>query len=368
MAAVIACSSPPKKFTKFKNKSAELTCSPDLLQEVLPQASGLNEPFVVRKRGAGRCSKRSGVSLARRAATGGRGAGPIGAVAVVRQKEAQRVAVHASDLAHSRISFTQAQPPRKSGVEPHAAILEERELGGAFKMAAPSEGIFPLPRTLEEGQLDASVKMAARSEFVGEDVIIISDEETERLARLRLVEGDNNLQSFGQLGGRVSSEVTVHRKAGRPAGGQSASVKVGAPLGHRRKGRVKSGAVYPTARESVLSGSLVHGAGSVLDEQPFTSRGASARFECTEEEWLDYEEDVEEQVMPALKSVAKGATQSVPEVVRGDRSGNHHRDVAVGNLARGEEFDWGSANFGFGRQVGVGSGANFGSGPQGLVS
>ncbi|KAJ1156643.1 hypothetical protein NDU88_009361 [Pleurodeles waltl] len=94
-------------------------------------------------------------------------------------------------------------------------------------------------------------------------------------------------------------------------------------------------------------------------------RGAGARFENTKEEWLDYEKDVDEQVMPVLKSVAKGATQSVPEVVRGDRSGNRHRDVAVGNLPRAEEFDWGSANFGFGRQVGVGSGANFGSGPGG---
>ncbi|KAJ1205044.1 hypothetical protein NDU88_000479 [Pleurodeles waltl] len=430
--------------------------SPDPLQEVLPQASRLKELFVVRKRGAGRCSRRSRVSLARRVAVGGRGVGPIGAVAVVRQKGAQRVAAHAPDSACSSISFTQAQPPRKSGIEPHAALLDEKGLGDAFKMAAPSEGIFPLPRTLEEGQLDASVKMAVRSEFVGEDVIIISDEETERQDRLRLVEGDNNLLPFGQLGGRVSrcvrgmhsldsdlcrevrdgnfgsqsvfkvgeqvefvdqagvvirgmvcgqtsgdgsigraqvlmdfwragldegnpgydahrfsgglSEVMVHREAGRPAGGQSASVKVRAPLGHRREGRVKSGAVYPTARESVLSGSLGHGAGSVLDEQPSTSRGASARFESTEEEWLDYEEDVEEQVMPALKSVAKGATQSVSEVVRGDRSGNRHLDVAVSNLPRGEELDGGSENFGFGRQVRVASGANFGRGPGGLVS
>ncbi|KAJ1205041.1 hypothetical protein NDU88_000476 [Pleurodeles waltl] len=417
--------------------------SPDPLQEVLPQASRLKELFVVRKRGAGRCSRRSRVSLARRVAVGGRGVGPIGSVAVVRQKGAQRVAAHAPDSACSSISFTQAQPPRKSGIEPHAALLDEKELGDAFKMAAPSEGIFPLPRTLEEGQLDASVKMAVRSEFVGEDVIIISDEETERQDRLRLVEGDNNLLPFGQLGGRVSrcvrgmhsldsdlcrevrdgnfgsqsvfkvgeqvefvdqagvvirgmvcgqtsgdgsigraqvlmdfwragldegnpgydahrfsgglSEVMVHREAGRPAGGQSASVKVRAPLGHRREGRVKSGAVYPTARESVLSGSLGHGAGSVLDEQPSTSRGASARFESTEEEWLDYEEDVEEQVMPALKSVAKGATQSVSEVVRGDRSGNRHLDVAVSNLPRGEELDGGSENFGFGRQVVLGA-------------
>ncbi|KAJ1210213.1 hypothetical protein NDU88_005581 [Pleurodeles waltl] len=90
------------------------------------------------------------------------------------------------------------------------------------------------------------------------------------------------------------SEVTVHREAGQPSGGQSLPVKVRAPLGHRYEGRVKFGAVYLTARESVVSGSLGHGAGSVFDEQPSTSRGAGARLESPDEEWLDYEEDVEE--------------------------------------------------------------------------
>ncbi|KAJ1126230.1 hypothetical protein NDU88_004638 [Pleurodeles waltl] len=94
------------------------------------------------------------------------------------------------------------------------------------------------------------------------------------------------------------SEVTVHREAGRPSGGQSLPVKVRAPLVHRKEGRVKSGAVYPTARESVAPGSLGHGAGSVFDEQPSTSRGAGARFESQDEEWLDYEEDVEERAIP----------------------------------------------------------------------
>ncbi|KAJ1128281.1 hypothetical protein NDU88_006660 [Pleurodeles waltl] len=457
MAAVIACSSPQKKFKKCKNKSAEgrkVKRSPDLLQEVLPQASGLNEPIVVRGWGAGRCSQRSGVSLTRRVAAGGRGAGPCGVVAFMRLQGARRVEAHAPGSGCDRLFSKQDQSPRKSGVERNAAILEEGTLGGAIKMAATSEKVIPLTRTLEEGKLGASAKMAARSASVREDVIIISDEETEIQDKLRLVDDDNYLQSFGQLGGKVSrcvrgmrsldsdvcqevrdgnfgsqsvfkvgeqvefvdqagvvirgvvcgqtsgdgsigrtqvlmdfwqagldegnpgcdaprfsgglSEVTMHREAGRPAGGQSVSVKVGAPLGHRHEGRVKSGAVYPTAREWVLSGSLGHSAGSVLDEQPSTSRGASARFESTEEEWLDYEEDGEEQVMPALKSVAKRATQSVPEVVRGDRSGNRQRDMAVGNFPRGEEL--GSANFGFGRQVGVGSGANFGTGSGGLLS
>ncbi|KAJ1189124.1 hypothetical protein NDU88_005875 [Pleurodeles waltl] len=104
------------------------------------------------------------------------------------------------------------------------------------------------------------------------------------------------------------SERTVHREAGRPSGGQSLSVKIRAPLGHRREVRVKSRAVYPTAREPVPSGSLSHGTGSVFEEQPSTSRGTSARFESPDEEWLDFKEDMEKQVIPALKSVVRQAT------------------------------------------------------------
>ncbi|KAJ1188807.1 hypothetical protein NDU88_005564 [Pleurodeles waltl] len=240
--------------------------------------------------------------------------------------------------------------------------------------------MFPVPRTLEEGQLDAAVKNAARNNFVEEDVIVISDEEMERQDSRRVERGNDNLQSFGQPAKRVNSgcdaprfpggqsESKVHQEAGRPSGGQSVTVKVRAPLGHRREGKVKSGAVYPTARESVLSGPLGQRAGSVFDEQPSTTPGASTRFESPDEEWLDYEEDVEEQVIPALKSVVREATQSVPEVVRGDRFGNHHRDMAVGNLPRGEEFGLGSVNFGVERQVGVGTGTNVGSVVGGLVS
>ncbi|KAJ1182446.1 hypothetical protein NDU88_007636 [Pleurodeles waltl] len=309
-------------------------------------------------------------------------------------------------------------------------------------MAATSEDVFPQMRTLEERQLGALTKMAARSALVGEDVIVISDEEMESQDKHNLMEGDRYLQSFGQFSKKVSmcvqgihsldsdmcqevrdgnfgsqsvfkvgeqvefvdqsglvirgmvcgqtsgdgsidraqvlmdfwqagleednsgcdaprfpggrSEVTVHLEVGRPSGGQSLPVKVRAPLGHRNEGRVKSEAVYPTARESVVSRSLGHSAGSVLDEQPSTSRGTGARLESPDEEWLDYEEDVEERVIPVSRSVVKEATQSVPEVVQGDRSGNRHRDVAVGNWPRDE--------------VGVRIGTNVGGILGGLVS
>ncbi|KAJ1180504.1 hypothetical protein NDU88_005725 [Pleurodeles waltl] len=382
------------------------------------------EPIVLRGRGAGRCSRRSGVSLARRVAAGGRGAGPHGAVAVVRQQGAQCFEAHVRGAARGRLLAKQAQSPRESGAELNTAILEEGMLGGAFKMTATSENVFPLTRTLEERHLGASTKMAARSALVGEDVIVISDEEMESQDKIRLMEGDKYLQSFGQFSGKVTrcvrgihsldsdmcqevrdgnfgsqsvfkvgeqvefvnqsglvirgmvcgqtssdgsigraqvlmvfwqagleednsgcdaprfqgglSEVTVHREVGRPSGGQSLPVKVRAPLRHRNEGRVKSGAVYPTERESVVSGSLGHGAGSVFDEQSSTSRGAGAKLDSPDEEGLDYEEDVEERVIPVLKSVVREATQSVPEVVRGDHSGNRHWELAVGNLPRGK--------------------------------
>ncbi|KAJ1191184.1 hypothetical protein NDU88_000500 [Pleurodeles waltl] len=131
--------------------------------------------------------------------------------------------------------------------------------------------------------------------------------------------------------GRLS-EVTVHREAGRPSGGQSLPVKARAPLVHRKEGRVKSGAVYPTAREAVAVCSLGHGAGSVVDdEQPSTSWGTGGRFERQDEDWLDYEEDVEDQAILVANLVSNPA---VPQVVQVDRSGNR-RHALAGNLPRG---------------------------------
>ncbi|KAJ1126231.1 hypothetical protein NDU88_004639 [Pleurodeles waltl] len=104
-AAVIACSLPPKKFKKCKIKSAEgrkVTRSPEGLRDLLPQASGSNEEFVARKRGAGRCSRRSGVSLAQRVAAGGRGAGRLGAVAGDERQGAQLLSVRASGAVRGR--------------------------------------------------------------------------------------------------------------------------------------------------------------------------------------------------------------------------------------------------------------------------
>ncbi|KAJ1206862.1 hypothetical protein NDU88_002255 [Pleurodeles waltl] len=405
-AAVIACSSPPKKCKKFKNKSAEgrkVTRSLEGLWDMLHPASRSTEEFVAHKRGAGRCSRRSGVSLAQRVAAGGKGVGRLVAVAGGERQGAQWLGARASEAARGRRASKQAQLPWETMLEHRAAILDERVLGGTLKMAAPTGKSIPLPVSLEERQLADAKKMAARVESC-EEIIIISDEERERHDGVNLGKGDIAVKSVRQfdggagedvirelsldrglckesmdgyfgsqnvlkLGEKVEfvdqdgviirgmvcgqtsrggskgraqvlmdfwqpgveeegagcdaprftgglSEVTVHREAGRPSGGQSLPVKVRAPLVHRKEGRVKSGAVYPTARESVALCSLGHGAGLVFDdEQPSTSRGAGARFERQDEDWLDYEEDVEEQAIPVANLVS---TPAVPEVFRGE--------------------------------------------------
>ncbi|KAJ1114937.1 hypothetical protein NDU88_003167 [Pleurodeles waltl] len=199
-------------------------------------------------------------------------------------------------------------------------------------MAAPAGRINPLPASLEEGPLVEEKEMAACKDIY-EDIIVISDEEQERCDGFSLGEFDVDLQSVGQFDGGLGrlgehvecvdqdgvifrgrvcgqtsggcykdmfrvlqdvwqpgveddgagcdaprfpgglSEVTVHREAGRPPGGQSLPVKVRAPLVHRKEGRVKSGAVYPTARESVMPVLPGHGAGSFSEELPSTSWG-----------------------------------------------------------------------------------------------
>ncbi|KAJ1080612.1 hypothetical protein NDU88_000806 [Pleurodeles waltl] len=136
--------------------------------------------------------------------------------------------------------------------------------------------------------------------------------------------------------------LTVHQDAGRHAGGQSFPVKARVPLIHRKEGRVNSGAVYPTTRETVVRGSLGHGAGSVLgDEQPSTSWGAGASFKRLEETMLDYDDDEVDQdtrvAAPVLQS-------TVPEVVQGDHYGICR--TSAGNLPRGE------LGMGMGRIVG----------------
>ncbi|KAJ1155706.1 hypothetical protein NDU88_008435 [Pleurodeles waltl] len=188
----------------------------------------------------------------------------------------------------------QAQSPRKSGAECPLAILDEGTLEGTFTMAAASEKAFHIEGRLEERILDTTVKMAAHRDCI-EEVIIISDEETERQYSHRVERKEENLQSAGLPGEMANRSVR---------------------------------------RMPSLDGSLCHEVRAESFGSQSVFKGASARFESPDKEWLDYEEDVEEQVIPAQKSVVRETTHSVPKVVRGDCFGNHHRDVAVANLPR----------------------------------
>ncbi|KAJ1179062.1 hypothetical protein NDU88_004301 [Pleurodeles waltl] len=78
------------------------------------------------------------------------------------------------------------------------------------------------------------------------------------------------------------------------------------------------------------------GAGSFLDDMPSTSWGAMGRWENQDDEELDYEDEIEEQTLPASTALVKEVTPTVSEVVRGDRSENRHQELA-GNLPRGED-------------------------------
>ncbi|KAJ1201222.1 hypothetical protein NDU88_005036 [Pleurodeles waltl] len=70
--------------------------------------------------------------------------------------------------------------------------------------------------------------------------------------------------------------------------------------------------------------------------QPSTSRGAGGGLYRVEEELLDYDDDVDEEVLSMQRGdVTKSGV--VPRVVQGDHSGAHHQELVAGNLPRGEE-------------------------------
>ncbi|KAJ1149424.1 hypothetical protein NDU88_002234 [Pleurodeles waltl] len=222
----------------------------------------------------------------------------MNAVSVGDRMGAQAVIAHVQAVCGSK----QAQPPLEKGGELMAVGGKERPLGGTSKMAASSDADSGKGGMLEERTLGATSKMAAPININEEEVVIISDEEEEV---------------------------------------QSLPVKVRAPLIHRAEGRVKPGAVYPTSRELAGVGLLSQRSG-LEDVQPSTSQGAGGGLYPIEEELLDYDDDVEEEVLPMQQGdVVK--SRDVPRVVQGDHSGAHRQELVAGNLPRGEERVLGSS-------------------------
>ncbi|KAJ1099749.1 hypothetical protein NDU88_004847 [Pleurodeles waltl] len=114
----------------------------------------------------------------------------------------------------------------------------------------------------------------------------------------------------------------IYLQSGRIVGDQSLPVKVRAPSEHRHEGRVRSGAVHPTSRET---------AGPV-EAQPSTSQGAGAGWAYLDEELLDYEDKVEVPVTSKKRVVVAG---EVPGVVQGGHVPAHRQEMSAGNLPRG---------------------------------
>ncbi|KAJ1123584.1 hypothetical protein NDU88_002052 [Pleurodeles waltl] len=336
-AAVLACTSPQRKFKKFKAKSVyghKVTRSPETLLDVVAEVSGAAEVVGLRRRGGGHFSRRSGVSLARLMAAGGRGAGPLYAVSGSGRKGAQAGKEHVWPCSHVVHSEKQAQQPLEKGIELDKGYLEECSLGCASKMAASSGSINQRKGILEERPLSEAAKMAVPGSSI-EDEVVVYLMRMYRSKEARLVlEIGKKLILVVFTGNR---QTTVHRQFERLTGVQSLPVKVRAPSRHQVEGRVKSRAVYPTSRETYGSGSLGQGADSVFDVQPSTSRGAGASVEYLEEELLDYEDEVDEHVTPVLSGVVKEAPQAIPKVVRGVHFGSCRRDTVAGSLPRGEE-------------------------------
>ncbi|KAJ1156610.1 hypothetical protein NDU88_009328 [Pleurodeles waltl] len=383
-AAVIACSSSPQKSKKFKSKSAEgrkVLRSPEECDEAPVKVPG-SPTWFARKRGVGRSSRRSGGSLARRVAAGGRGAAISSAEAGLKRQRAQHevVGVRGAGRAGKAV---QAQPIKES-VGRTAAILEESQLGGAPKMAAPIAGSKKVPVLLKTKRNAADLEASWQGDISG-DVIVISDEEQQGIEDFEEEFSEGELQSDSQLVagldgygfvhkvsvGSFSKEVrkkslvaesglevgeqmefmdqdgvrfkgrlcgrlrglTVHLEAGRLSDGQSRTVKARAPLAHRKEERVKSGAAYLTAGESAMA-IMGHVAGS-LDEAPSTSQGATGRWEIPEEEDLDFEDEMEDRVFPVSSAVVTEIAPSGAEVVRGGHPARRRQAVA-GSLPRGE--------------------------------
>ncbi|KAJ1108631.1 hypothetical protein NDU88_006007 [Pleurodeles waltl] len=267
-AAVIACSSSPQKCKKFKAKSAEgrkASRSPDNIAETPAKVQG-SPTWFARKRGAGRSSRRSGGSLPRRVAAGGRGAALSSAEAVLHRQGAQREGVREGGAGRIK-SVEQAQPTKERVGRP-AAILEERRLGGIYKMAAPIVGKEKVPVSPKFKR--NAVDLEAQGQSIrSEEVILISDEEQEGLEAfgLDVVEGElhSDSQFVGGFGGYglVDKELlgSFHKEVK-----ESEVAEVGLDLGEQVEFVDQDGSIFKGRVWGKSSGELKKGRFQVLQE------------------------------------------------------------------------------------------------------
>ncbi|KAJ1100641.1 hypothetical protein NDU88_005722 [Pleurodeles waltl] len=347
-AAVLACkfsAASPKKCRKFKSKSVagrKVLISPDYEREEsrVSSVGGLPGVSAVR-RGAARFARRSGSSFQQRVAAAGRGAVVTSAVGGVgkplgrgsrarswaggrRPQAAMSTCGQMGEsVARARTRFSkgarahkdlvpQAPLTLESGGEHGNAPFEERRLGGAANMAAPSD--------LRDLAVDKDIfkKGEGGHRFMAEQastgiIIIDSEEESEVL----------ELQFEGE-----------HQRFGRPAGGPLA-VGVRAPPGRRLEERAQSGAVCLTAREvTPLEVRSLETSARGLEPR---SDSGSAILGDDEEEELDYGDDGDQVAVPQASSSG--------QAFQGERLSR--REIAA-NLTTGEGFDTGTGGLAIG--------------------
>ncbi|KAJ1180135.1 hypothetical protein NDU88_005359 [Pleurodeles waltl] len=367
-AAVLACKSPvtsPKKGKKFKVKSVagrKVSFSPDHGSEEPRVSNEGGLPGIgAARRGEASNARRYGGFLARRVAAKGRGARVVGdgsaagktvgrgsrarsGTGAGRLRGAMRTrgqkgagAAHASLAKGARAH--QVLSPRaplavESEWEQEGLPFEEGQLGGAAKMAAPSD-LKDL--SVGEGNLmnfgveeenfpsgeGSHMFMATRDNKAA--IVIDSEEEGSAQLGQKVLGHEQRAYLSECAAPHVSSGHGVlieHQRSGRSAGGP-VSVGVRAPLGRRTEGRAQSGAVRLTARE--VTPMEVRSVESNARGSESRSYSRSAMLTGEEEEELEYDEDVEQVEAP------QGSTSG--QAFRGERLSR--RDVAA-NLSRGK--------------------------------
>ncbi|KAJ1082738.1 hypothetical protein NDU88_002903 [Pleurodeles waltl] len=226
--------------------------------------------------------------------------------------------------AHAHKELVQQAPlALESSGEHGNAPFEERQLGGAANMAAPSE--------LRELVVDEAVfgKGEDRHRILTEQVATEDGGTGPTQVGKEILVQEQRAYLPGCVAPHVLSGHGVsveHQRSGRPAGGPL-SVGVRAPPGRRLEERAQSGAVRLTAREvaSLEARSLDP---SVRVWEP-RSDSRSAILGGNGEEELDYGDDGDQVVAVPQASTSGQAFQ-------GDRLSR--REVAA-NLSRGEVFD-----------------------------
>ncbi|KAJ1109558.1 hypothetical protein NDU88_006918 [Pleurodeles waltl] len=201
--------------------------------------------------------------------------------------------------------------------------FEERQLGGAAKMAAPSE-LMELS-VEEENFLSGEGSHMFMAEQENKAVIIIDSEE-EGSAQLgqKVLGQEQRAYLSGCVAPHVSSGHGVlveHQLSGRSAGGPI-TVGVRAPPGRRIEERAQSGAVRLTAREvTPMEVRSVESNARGLDSRSYSR---SAILGGEEEEELDYGDDGEQVEAPQASTSG--------QALRGEQLSR--REVAA-NLSRG---------------------------------